>query len=52
MKLGPIEKPGVACKVMETGGPKKPTFGPDFFTSNGYKFEIDYKSNKIALTRR
>ena len=52
MKLGPIEQHGVACKVVETGGPKKPTFGPDFISSNGYKFEIDYKSNKIALTRK
>lgn len=51
MKCGPVERPSVTCKITETG-PKKPTFGPDFFTSNGYKFDIDYKSNKIMLTRK
>src|SRR5262249_1213176 len=51
LKFGSIEKAGVNCKISEAGA-KQPKLGGDFVTSNGYKFEIDYKSNKIILTRK
>jgi hypothetical protein len=51
MKFGPIERLEVSGKVAEQG-PKKPTFGPDFISGAGYKFDIDYKANRIYLTRK
>lgn len=52
LRLGPIERPHVTAKISEQGGPKKPTFGPELIHGGGYKYDIDYKTNKIILTRK
>lgn len=52
MKFGPVERKGVSLQIHESGAWKYPKFGPDFVTSGGYKYEIDYKSNKILFTRK
>ncbi len=52
MKMGPCVQNGVTCKITETSTSKYPTFGADFITGGGYKFDIDYKSSRINLTRK
>jgi hypothetical protein len=52
MKLGPVERPNTNLQIIETGGAAYPKIGADFISGNGYKYDIDYKSNKIMLTRK
>lgn len=52
MKLGPVEKPSTSCQIIEQGGGSYPKMGADFITGNGYKFDVDYKTSKILLTRK
>ena len=52
MKLGPVERPNTSLQILETGGAAYPKVGADFISGNGYKYDIDYKSNKIMLTRK
>ena len=53
LKLGPVEKPNVNCKIVpDQSGVKHAKLGGDFLTGNGYKFDLDFKSSKIILTRK
>lgn len=52
MKFGPVERQHVSCQIHEQGNFKYPKFGPDFVTSGGYKYDMDYKSSKIIFTRK
>lgn len=50
-KFGPVERQGVSCSISEAGE-KYPKFGADFLTSGGYKFDIDYKTSRINISRK
>lgn len=52
MKIGPVERPNTSLQILESGGAAYPKVGADFISSNGYKFDIDYRSGKILLTRK
>ncbi|MBX9686704.1 MAG: hypothetical protein K2X27_08380 [Candidatus Obscuribacterales bacterium] len=51
MKAGPVESPNVSCQISEQGA-KYPKFGADLFTSGGYNYELDYRSNRITFSRK
>lgn len=52
MKVGPVERVNVTCQVTDQFTAKNPKFGADFFAAAGYKYDIDYKTNKITLSRK